>query len=218
VTTGCYAFALARNPGGHPCNRNRVKWAHGFASPALAELMTDNAFHPAYFETVFTGAFAAGELPAAFAIITAYAPTGQIWSEEENRLADGRLKTRLAKWPCWRITGQTPDGSHAEPGWAVGCDQAAALVIGKEFQQDAIYWVSQDDLIILDSAGNRTPARVGKFSPRYLQICSPDTSAVREGTTGVNVTGVNSIDSPWREVSQRIHEATVTNRAEFRLR
>lgn len=145
-----------------------------FCQATLAELMTDNAFHPAYFETVFTGALAAGELPAAFAIITAYAPTGQIWSDEQNRLADGRLKIRLAQWPCWRITGQTPDGSHAEPGWAVECDQATALVIGREFKQDAIYWVSQDDLVILDSSGHRAPVLAGGIRSRYRQLNSTD--------------------------------------------
>lgn len=170
--------------------------------PALAQSMTDNAFHPAYFETVFTGALAAGELPAAFAIITAYAPTGQIWSEEQNLIADGRLKIRLAQWPCWRITGQTPDGSHAEPGWAVECDQATALAIGREFQQDAIYWVTRDDLIILDSSGSRPPAQVGKFHLRYVQILTSAASVARETTTGVNVTDVNSSDSPLKRDPQ----------------
>jgi len=54
----------------------------------------------AYLETVFTGAFAVEDLPAAFAIITAYAPTGQIWTDDQNRIADGRLRIRLAEWSC----------------------------------------------------------------------------------------------------------------------
>lgn len=148
--------------------------------PSVCRLITMNEFHPAYFETVFTGSSALEELPAEFAIITAYAPTGQIWTDEQNRIADGRLRISLSKWDCWRMTGQTPDGSHAEPGWAVKCDKATALLIGSEFKQDAIYWVSQDELIILDSSANRLSAPVCKFRSRYRRL---DPSNVPEAPT-----------------------------------
>ena len=77
--------------------------------------------HAAYGETHFATPDFVAEWPGQFAIITAYATSGEKWSEEENRKADIALETALrAKSPqIHRVTGYSPTNLHAEPGWAV---------------------------------------------------------------------------------------------------
>ena len=77
--------------------------------------------HPAYFNVHFRGPWPDRIQPYEFAIITAYATTGETWSEERNRAADLELESELrATGSCMRrITGYDPDTGHAEPGWAI---------------------------------------------------------------------------------------------------
>ena len=49
-----------------------------------------------YFDTHFKLDLPLTELPESFAIITAYATTGETWTAEENQVASERLRTELA--------------------------------------------------------------------------------------------------------------------------
>jgi hypothetical protein len=51
---------------------------------------------PDYFDTRFKLDLPLTELPESFAIITAYATTGETWTAEENQVASERLRTELA--------------------------------------------------------------------------------------------------------------------------
>jgi hypothetical protein len=90
------------------------------------------------------------EFPRQFAIITAYATTGEQWSDEQNHQADRRLKNRFERAEQWhaRLTGYSPASGHEEPGWAVTVDFDTACELGRQFKQDAIYWVEADRLYI----------------------------------------------------------------------
>lgn len=101
-----------------------------------------------YFQTIFLAKESDIDWPPEFAIITAWAPTGMVWSDERNRLADQRLFAELSRLDVWlkRLTGQSPDGHHAEPGWAVEVDFQTACDIGNAFKQVAIYFVSDNRL------------------------------------------------------------------------
>lgn len=119
-----------------------------------------------YFETVFVAEPLPAGLSREFGIVSGYETTGESWTPERNREADARLAAEIASWPHARIIGQSPDGQHEEPGWAVACPQPVAIELGRRFLQDAIYWVSDDVLYIVDCRGERPPARVGRFSER----------------------------------------------------
>lgn len=108
------------------------------------------AMNPVYFETLFAVAAPPSDWPAAFAIITAYATTGEEWNEEENRAADARLEMVLRERGVWmqRITGYSPRTGHAEPGWAVAVSFDSACDLGRQFRQDAIYYVEGDALFV----------------------------------------------------------------------
>ena len=108
-------------------------------------------------------------LPHRFAIITAYATTGELWTDEENQRADRRLQKRFerAGMAHTRITGYSPASGHAEPGWAVAMDFEDACSLGRQFKQDAIYWVDDDRLYVsyCDARQAKVPVRA-LFSER----------------------------------------------------
>jgi hypothetical protein len=105
--------------------------------------------------------------PASFVIVTAYATTGEQWSDEENERADEALRRRLNELDVWitRITGFDPDTRHAEPGWAVDIDLATGVGLGREYRQDAIFHVEGDRLQVVSCAEQRVAA-VGSFRER----------------------------------------------------
>lgn len=125
--------------------------------------------HPAYFDTHFRDSELPETWPDSFAIITAYQPTGTIWDQPTNELADKRLKEYLEceKLPHWRLTGFSPKTGHAEPGWAVSAEFFQACEIGLKFEQHAIYFVENGTLFIsLCSVAFRNLESVGSFMER----------------------------------------------------
>ena len=126
--------------------------------------------HPAYFETHFRQEGSWDDWPSEFAIITAYSPPGEVWTDEENQKADRALEMELRQKSAWvrRLTGFSPTTHHAEPGWAVDISFKLACKIGGDFKQDAIYYVTEDELEVSHCA----PARrepVGDFRSRVHQ-------------------------------------------------
>ncbi len=99
------------------------------------------SLHPAYFNIAFRTEQPVAEWPERFVIITAYATTGETWSDERNQEADQRLHRELLQRGCTpiRIIGYDPDSGHAEPGWAVVLAVVEALEVGRDFRQDAIF-------------------------------------------------------------------------------
>ncbi|HLF97008.1 MAG TPA: DUF3293 domain-containing protein [Methylococcaceae bacterium] len=106
--------------------------------------------------------------PAEFAIVTAYATTGESWPEAENRAADRRLEAELRRQRLWmrRLTGYSPATGHGEPGWAVDLGFQSACDIGRRYRQDAIYYVIGDTLFVSFCDERRALVEVGGFRPR----------------------------------------------------
>ena len=73
--------------------------------------------HPAYFETHFIVADGPHDWPEQFAIITAYATTGEAWTDQQNEAADQALEAELRATGKWmrRITGYAPPTRIASP-------------------------------------------------------------------------------------------------------
>jgi hypothetical protein len=124
--------------------------------------------HPAYFATVFIAPETIENYPDEFAIVTAYATTGESWAESENRGADERFAAILEGEGVWakRIIGSSPDLQHQEPGWAAEVDMSRARELGAQFKQDAIYWVSGDLLFVTECAPEAKLELVGEFRRR----------------------------------------------------
>jgi hypothetical protein len=139
----------------------------------MSSIKLPAGMHEAYRETHFRLAEHADEWPREFAIITAYATTGEKWSDAENEAADRALHAELRQHSqlVRRITGYSPSTGHAEPGWAVALPFDIACEIGLRYRQDAIYFVSRDVLSVSFLSVSYCDARrsmkeIGPFSPR----------------------------------------------------
>ncbi len=131
--------------------------------------MSQNApLHPAYFETRYRLDAPNSDWPENFAIITAYATTGEIWTDDQNQSADRALENELRNSDHWlqRLTGYSPTSGHAEPGWAVEIPWMEACAIGLRYKQHAIYFVSGEELQVTLCDDHRELVHVGKFIER----------------------------------------------------
>jgi len=136
--------------------------------------------HPAYFETRFRHAGDHVIWPQSFSIITAYATTGEQWTDEENQTADMKLRRELEESHPWihRITGYSPSTGHAEPGWAVQMSFDLACDTGRRYHQDAIFFVESDQLFVSFCDERRQKTVVGRFIKRLDH--EPRTDCKRE--------------------------------------
>jgi predicted GIY-YIG superfamily endonuclease len=86
-----------------------------------------------------------------FAILTPHNPEGKKVDPETNTEADKELRRSLSRksLPKHRITGVSEDWSHEEKGFAVwGLDHKTASEIGREFHQDAYFWVENGTVTV----------------------------------------------------------------------
>lgn len=125
-------------------------------------------FHPAYLETHFRQEHPFLNWPEEFAIITAFATTGETWTVEQNESADRALEDELqASGRCYqRLTGYSPTTGHAEPGWAVEMTLSDACDLGLRYLQHAIYFVSGDELRVILCVEPREWFLIGRFRER----------------------------------------------------
>jgi len=133
-----------------------------------------HGFHADYFETCFELEGKMEDLPSSYSIITAYATTGEKWTDEENREADVRLATELDKVGAskWRITGYSPSSGHAEPGWAIELPHEKANALGKNYRQHAIYFVEKGALNVM-LCEDSILAKVGVMTERLHDSDTP---------------------------------------------
>ena len=131
-------------------------------------------FHKAYFETLFRvgSEVARDELlemveksEGNIALLTAYATTGETWTQEENDEATEDLLSDLGDYlPCYGITGYSPITEHGELGFAMEMDLDKAIELGKKYLQDAIYCVRRGELFLHTCRENGPESvRVGPF-------------------------------------------------------
>lgn len=125
------------------------------------------SFHPAYFNTHFRVAQRPLAWPSAFVIVTAYATTGELWTDAENERANKALREHIAQTAVWHwpVTGYDPDTGHAEPGWAIEVDRADGVRLGVDFRQDAIFCVTGDELDVVSCRTGQVKS-VGGFRDR----------------------------------------------------
>lgn len=124
--------------------------------------------HPEYFKTRFLVADSAEAWPQAFAIISAYATTGEEWPLAKNQAADQELELELRSRSPWlrRMTGYSRKSRHAEPSWAAAISLAEACDIGLRFLQDAVYYVADGRLSVSYCDDRRGLVPVGNFRKR----------------------------------------------------
>ena len=123
---------------------------------------------PIYFDTRFKLGLPLAELPDSFAIITAHATTGALWTPEDNNAANETLRAELEIGGrlLGTITGYSPVTQHAESGYAAALEFEEDCKIGARFKQDAIYFVSGGTLFVSHCDHRRNLQPITQFSKR----------------------------------------------------
>lgn len=117
-----------------------------------------------YTQTQFTTVLSDQPLPELFYIITDHNPLGRTASDEENQKMSGILLEKISSsaWTNFPVTGQCED--HAEAGFGIACTRSEAIALGREFQQDAIYEVRDDLVILVDCKEQEEDLSIGQWS------------------------------------------------------
>ncbi|MDG2399287.1 MAG: DUF3293 domain-containing protein [Akkermansiaceae bacterium] len=117
-----------------------------------------------YHQTQFVTGLEGASSPDHFFIITAHNPFGEVAPDEKNDEKNALLLEAIqaSKWRCFPITGQCED--HAEAGFGVVCSRAEAIALGKQFRQDAIYEICDDQVVLVDCQETEADEMVGTWS------------------------------------------------------
>ena len=121
-----------------------------------------------YTTTRFVLGDEATEIPVHFFIVTGHNPFGREVGDEENREMNEVLRQQIEheNWSHFEVTGRCAD--HAEAGFGVVCPRENALLLGQEFQQDAIYEVLDDQVLLVDCQEEEEAIPVGRWSELLL--------------------------------------------------
>ncbi|WP_372871393.1 DUF3293 domain-containing protein [Shewanella sp.] len=111
-------------------------------------------------------------LSSSFAIVTAHNPEGQILTSCQNRLRDRALLRDIESYgvPYRALVGASNDLAHMEKSWAVFLSKADSLALARRYQQNAIYYVIQDQLELLPCVAEATAVSLGSFSKRVRLV------------------------------------------------
>ena len=125
--------------------------------------------NPAYDNTVFLLSEVPTVWPNNFAIITGHNPMDQKLTDSENI----RRNQQLADWAepkiYIKLIGSSPDRTHQEASFALKCSLNAAIKIGKQFNQRAIFYVRKGNLELVECNSGKNK-QLGKFIERLAHL------------------------------------------------
>ena len=101
--------------------------------------------NPAYVHVRFRAELPKEGLPERFGIVTAWNPDGITRDDASNQAANARLGAVLQAESLihFPVTGGSHDFTHAEPGFGIIADQARIVALGREFRQEAVFWIDR---------------------------------------------------------------------------
>ncbi|MSR72816.1 MAG: DUF3293 domain-containing protein [Opitutales bacterium] len=104
-----------------------------------------------YKSTVFEYQNFPNDWPKSFAILTAYATTGETWTPAQNIQADRQLEAELKKGGhrIHRISGYSKDLDTHEEGWAVVMDLRPAWDLAVKYKQLALFYYENEQLLLV---------------------------------------------------------------------
>jgi len=119
----------------------------------------------AYLQARFRTELPKGGLPERFGIVTAWNPDGITSDTASNNAANARLEAILQAeaLPHFPVTGGSPDFTHAEPGFGMITDQARIIALGREFRQEAVFWIDRGTVHLVPCS-DAPPQVVGSWN------------------------------------------------------
>jgi len=136
-------------------------------------------YEEAYISTVFEYKDFPKDWPKDFAILTAYATTGETWTDAQNKEADQKLEDELRKagYRLHRISGYSKELDTHEEGWAVAMPLQVAWELAIKYKQVALFYYRNDELLLVyalnfskyDEAIVKVPRPLDVKSTPYLK-------------------------------------------------
>jgi Protein of unknown function (DUF3293) len=107
--------------------------------------------NPDYRKSLFRVGVADDELPSTFAVVTVCNPDGVKLPAAENAARSEAFRMQLVECGLhhFPVTGYDPDGPHQEAGFGVECDRGTAMAFGRQWEQEAIFWIERGKLILV---------------------------------------------------------------------
>ena len=123
--------------------------------------------NPAYRKTLFHIGRTMRDSPETFAVVTVCNPDGVVVSAAENAVRTETFQSHLDECGLqhFSVTGYDPDGPHEEPGFGIECDKATALSLGRQWEQEAIFWIECGRLLLV-SCKNGDEIDLGAWAAR----------------------------------------------------
>jgi hypothetical protein len=131
--------------------------------------MKDSQLKPEYLDTFFKGPIPQGGWPDYYAIVTACNPDGQDVDDATNRKATHALEETIDERGVryGPMTGGSVDGGHQEFGYLVECDLTSALKLGADYKQEAIFWIEDGNLFVVNCPDGSNKQFVDTWEARY---------------------------------------------------
>ena len=128
--------------------------------------MSETAYDQAHFQLDSP----AVDLPVRFGIVTACNPMGVTVEASVNEGLDRDLVMSLLGQgiPHFRVTGGSRDMSHTEPGYGCAVDLERIVELGRQWNQEAVFWVQEDQLFLVSCDGSKQEKPLGSFRKRLL--------------------------------------------------
>lgn len=107
--------------------------------------------NPAYRYARFRAELPHGGLPESFAVITACNPEGRTIPPAENETRTREFRRQLVHRGLghFPVTGFDPRSPHEEAGFGVLCDLETAYAMGKEWRQEAVFWIHRGEVNLI---------------------------------------------------------------------
>ncbi len=107
--------------------------------------------NPAYRHARFRAELPQGGLPESFAVVTACNPEGKTIPPPENETRTHAFEAHLVGRGLghFPVTGFDPRSPHEEAGFGVLCGLETAYAMGKEWRQEAVFWIHRGEVSLI---------------------------------------------------------------------
>ncbi len=103
--------------------------------------------------------------------MTVWNPNGGRIPAEENAVRTKRFSEELQERGLehFPVTGFDPESDHSEPGFGILCGREEAVELGREWGQEAVFVIQNDEMVLVSCAGDEEPEALGSFTSRIQE-------------------------------------------------